>query len=149
MAPMAAGFVRKVANSRFMSVICVSWQGCCSLQAFSAASRQVLKSFFAFADCVRIRNNASGFSVESDCSQQETEQLQQMQQQATSQWNKPGHPGWAIASQDVDLHSTPSLPEVSTRITAYTAQHTQCMHSSSQLSIKLPTSSCLAAQHLP
>lgn len=62
--------------------------------------------------------------------------MQQLQQQAISQWNKPGHPGWAIAPQDLDLQSTPSLPEVSTEITAYTAhiaqhaQHTQhSMHS--------------------
>ena len=108
----------------------------------------------ACTDCVRIRNSASGFSIESDCSQQETEQVQQLQQQAISQWNKPGHPGWAIAPQDLDLQSTPSLPEVSTEITAYTAhiaqhaqhtqhsmQHAQYMHSRSQLSVELPTSS--------
>ena len=95
-------------------------------KAFSIAARQSLKELSACTECVRIRNSAAGFSVETDCSQQEAQQLQQMQQQANSQWNRPGHPGWALASQDLDLQSTPSLPEVSiSRQHTQRTQHTQ------------------------
>lgn len=65
------------------------------------------------ADCVRLREGSEGLSLESvsDCSQQE---LSQMQQQANSQWDKPGHPGWSFADPDPDIQTSPLLPEVST-----------------------------------
>jgi len=46
------------------------------------------------------------------CSQQETEQLQAMQQQATVQWHSPGHVGWSIVPVPLSILAPQLLPEV-------------------------------------
>ena len=66
------------------------------------------------ADQVRTSRNVSGLSLDplGQCSQQETEQLQAMQQQATAQWHSPGHIGWSIIPVPFSIQTPQLLSEV-------------------------------------
>ena len=66
------------------------------------------------ADQVRTSRNVSGLSLDplGQCSQQETEQLQAMQQQATAQWHSPGHIGWSIVPVPFSIQTPQLLSEV-------------------------------------
>ncbi|DBB14930.1 TPA: hypothetical protein ACH3X3_004529 [Trebouxia sp. C0006] len=60
--------------------------------------------------------HCSGLSLAllGECSQQDLEQLQAMQQQAAVQWRSPGHIGWSIVSQPLSIPTPQLLPESAT-----------------------------------
>ena len=64
------------------------------------------------ADQVRIGSSGLSLALLGECSQQDLEQLQAMQQQAAVQWRSPGHIGWSIVSQPLSIPTPQLLPEV-------------------------------------